>query len=95
MGGFGRGVLDDHIQAFLFAAGVSQLHRLLAVMVDRQVAHDLEQVAQLRLERRGYLRSGAEPEEGVLHHIFGTRAAAGNARCNLDQNAAVVYEGLQ
>lgn len=45
MGGFGRGVLDNHIQAFLLAAGVLQLHRLLAVVVDRKVAHDLEQVA--------------------------------------------------
>ncbi|MNR36136.1 hypothetical protein D3C85_1540310 [compost metagenome] len=64
-------------------------------MIDRQVAHDLEQVAELRLERRGDLRGGAEPEEGILHHIFGARAAAGDAGSDLDQNAAVVDEGLQ
>ncbi|MNJ57945.1 hypothetical protein D3C77_535560 [compost metagenome] len=70
MGGFGRGVLHHHVQAFLLAAGVLQLHRLLAIVVDGQVAHDLEQVAQLRLERRGDLRGGTESEEGILHYIF-------------------------
>jgi hypothetical protein len=31
---------------------------------------DLEQVAELRLEGRGDLRGGAEPEECILHHVF-------------------------
>ncbi len=95
VGGFGGGVLHNHVQAFLLAAGVLQLHRLLAIVVDGQVAHDLEQIAQLRLERRGDLRGGAEPEKGVLHHIFGARPAAGDAGSDLDQDAAVVDEGLQ
>ncbi len=95
VGRFGRGVLEDHVQAFLLAAGVLQLHRLLTVVVNRQVAHNLEQVAELRLERRGDLRGGVEPEKSILHHIFGARAAAGDAGGDLDQDAAIVDEGLQ
>ena len=71
VGGFGRGVLQDDVQAFFFTAGILLLHGLLAVVIDGQVAHDLEQVAELGLERRGDLRRGAESEEGILHHIFG------------------------
>jgi hypothetical protein len=36
-----------------------------------------------------------QPEEGILHHVFGTGSAAGNAGGNLDQNQSVVDEGLK
>ncbi|MNH42372.1 hypothetical protein D3C79_1040590 [compost metagenome] len=49
--GFGgcAGVLF-HVQALFFAAGVAKLQCLLAVVVDGEVAHRLEHVAQLGLE---------------------------------------------
>ncbi|MNC65305.1 hypothetical protein D3C75_1155820 [compost metagenome] len=95
MRGFGRGALDDHVQAFFFAAGVLELHGLLAIVVDGQVAHDLEQVTQLGLERGGDLRRGAEPKKSVLHHIFSAGATASDARGDLHQNAAVVDKRLE
>ena len=93
--GFRRCALDHHVQTLFFRARILQLQRLFAVVVDRQVAHDLEQVAELSLERRRDLRRRLQPEERILHHVFSTRPAAGNAGCNLDQNQSIVDECLK
>jgi hypothetical protein len=36
-----------------------------------------------------------QPEERILHHVFGAGSAAGNAGGDLDQNHSVVDEGLK
>lgn len=95
VGGFWRGILDHHIHAFFLATRVLQLHRLLAVVIDGQVAHDLEQIAELGLERGRDLRCGTEPEEGILHHILGARPTARDTGGNLDEDAAIVDERLE
>ncbi len=95
MGGFWRSTLDHHVQPFLFRPRVFQFQRLLAVVIDRQVAHDLEQIAELCLERGGDLGRRLQPEKRVLHHIFGTGSAAGNACRDLDQDQSVVHECLE
>ncbi|MCY1430228.1 hypothetical protein D9M71_461700 [compost metagenome] len=53
--GFRRSALNHHIQAFLFRPRILQFQRLLAVMVDGQVTHDLKEVAELSLDRGGDL----------------------------------------
>ncbi|MNY47261.1 hypothetical protein D3C86_1825160 [compost metagenome] len=47
---FWRAAVDCHVKAFFFTAGVSEFQCLLAIVVYRQVAHDLEQIAELGLE---------------------------------------------
>ncbi len=95
MGGFWRSTLDHHVQPFLFRSRVPLFQRLLAVVVDRQVAHDLEQIAELRLERGGDLRRRLQPEKSVLYHIFRAGPATGNARRDLDQDQSVIDERLE
>ena len=52
MRGFRRGAPDHHVQAFFLRPEYFLFERLLAVVIDGQVADDLEQVAELCLERR-------------------------------------------
>lgn len=49
MRGFRRGALDHHVQAFFLRPRVFLFERLLAVVIDGQVADDLEQVADCAL----------------------------------------------
>lgn len=93
--GFRRGALDHHVQAFFLRPRVFLFERLLAVVIDGQVADDLEQVAELCLERRSDLRRRLEPEERILDHIFGSRAATGNAGGDLHQDRTVIDECLE
>ncbi|MDT4883216.1 hypothetical protein FQZ97_1192430 [compost metagenome] len=64
-------------------------------MVDGQIAHGLEHVAQLSLERELDQRGRLQPEERVLDHVFGAGMAAGDTSGDLHHHRAVVDEGLQ
>ncbi|MNG28956.1 hypothetical protein D3C84_1143070 [compost metagenome] len=64
-------------------------------MVDGQVTHGLEHVAELGLEGQLEQRGRLQPEKGVLHHVFGAVVTAGDTCGDLHHHGSVIDEGLQ